>query len=910
MPWPRLSRSAVAALAGAVAAGLVIGSSHPAAGVPDLASGVRWASGVGTVDAAELRPVAPTIRRHRIATPDAQTSATEARSGPVVTLSPTYAVSGHATVGLTWDGAAGLGGTALRVRLLDGGTWSGWSLLEHEPDHAPDPGSVESVGTSDGTEPLLIGHVDRVQVQVTAARGAPPGLTLAVIDPGPSTDDLSLEGAPLAVSAGAPAPAAASTGVPQPAIYSRAQWGADESLRDGTPTFGTVETTFVHHTVNANDYSAAEVPAIMRSIYAYHTQVRGWSDIGYNVLVDRFGRLWEGRYGGLEQNVLGAHTLGYNEEAFGVSAIGNFEEVPPTTALLDALARVLAWKLDMAGLPAKGVTSVDGADLLMINGHRDAASTACPGTYLYEKLSVIRTKTQALIEAGGELPVVLGLERAADTDTRPDVVVRDDGALRSMLGDAGPGFLARTGPGSKAGRLDTVTGMGDLDGDGRGDVLVRNGSDGTFQVRSADGEGGLAVVTTIGGTRFRRATALVGAPDLTGDGLHDLIVRMPSGDVRVAAGEPGGFASSQLVSTDWGTHRAVLGAGDLDADGVGDLLLVDADGVLWTTRGLGDLTFAAPVRRSGGWDARRHFVAGPDLTGDGHPDLMATDVADGLTWIRPGTGSGGFGVPIGGWAAGWTGARIVAVTADATGDGFADAVVVDAEGRMSVRPSRHGMWLRPGSATEGDWAAYRWLRLVGDWNGDGRGDLAGVDGDVLWIFAGRGDGTFRARTGGWPGWSGTGQLAAVEDWNGDGRPDLISRPRDGSLWLHRGRGSEGTAAPVPLRAADPDLNVVLPVGLWNADGHPDLVARGPDGVLTLLPGLGSRLLGAPVPLTDDGLAGYDRLLGAGDLTGDGRPDLLARARRSGTAYILPGSLSGVGTSVRVAGGWGRYTMIG
>jgi hypothetical protein len=65
-----------------------------------------------------------------------------------------------------------------------------------------------------------------------------------------------------------------------------------------------------------------------------------------------------------------------------------------------------------------------------------------------------------------------------------------------------------------------------------------------------------------------------------------------------------------------------------------------------------------------------------------------------------------------------------------------------------------------------------------------------------------------------------------------------------------------------------------------------------------------------VPLTDDGLAGYDRLLGAGDLTGDGRPDLLARARRSGTAYILPGSLSGVGTSVRVAGGWGRYTMIG
>jgi hypothetical protein len=889
---------------------MVVGSSHPAAAAPDLVSSVRWGTDAALVDAAAHRPVAPVISRHRIATADPKTMASGARAGAVVTRSPSYAVSGYATVGLTWDGAAGLGGTALRVRLLDDGAWSAWSLLEHEADHAPDPGSAEAVGTTDGTEPLLIGDVERVQVQVTSTGTAPPGLTLAVIDPGASTADHTPEAASLTTGAGAAAPAAASTGVPRPAIYTRAQWGADESLRSGTPSFGTVETTFVHHTVNANDYSAAEVPAIMRSIYAYHTQSRGWSDIGYNVLVDRFGRLWEGRYGGLEPNVIGAHTLGYNEEAFGVSAIGNFEEVRPTTAMLDALARVLAWKLDMAGLPAKGSTSVDGGSFQMINGHRDAASTACPGTNLYAKLPAIRTKAETLIAVGGELPVVLGLNRAADTDARPDVVVREDGALRSMLGDAGPGFHARAGTGSKAGRLDIVTGVGDLDGNGSGDVLVRHGSDGTFQVRSADGEGGLAVVATVGDTRFREATALVGSPDLTGDGLHDVIVRLTSGDVLVAAGEPDGFASSQLVSTDWDTHRAVLGAGDLDADGVGDLLLVDAAGILWMARGLGDLAFAAPVRRGSGWDARQHLVAGQDLTGDGRPDLMATDLADGLTWIRPGTDSGAYGVPIGGWAAGWTGARIVAATADATGDGFPDAVVVDSEGRMSLRASRHGMWLRPGNATNGDWSAYRWLKLVGDWDGDGRGDLAGVEGDLLWIFAGRGDGTFRARTGGWSGWSGTGQLAAVDDWNGDGRPDLVSRPRDGSLWLHRGRGSEGTAVPVLMRAADAGVRGLLPVGLWNDDGLPDLVTRAPGGVLNLLPGRGGPLLGAPVPLTDDGLAGYNALIGVGDLTGDGRPDLLARARLTGTAFILPGSLTGVGSGVRVAGGWNRYSMIG
>ena len=70
---------------------------------------------------------------------------------------------------------------------------------------------------------------------------------------------------------------------------------------------------FVHHTVNANDYTRDEVPGILRSIYAYHTQSRGWSDVGYNFLVDRFGRIWEGRYGGVDRPVVGAHTLGYND---------------------------------------------------------------------------------------------------------------------------------------------------------------------------------------------------------------------------------------------------------------------------------------------------------------------------------------------------------------------------------------------------------------------------------------------------------------------------------------------------------------------------------------------------------------------------------------------------------------------
>ena len=136
-------------------------------------------------------------------------------------------------------------------------------------------------------------------------------------------------------------------------IYSRAQWGADENIRGKSSLhYGDVHAGFVHHTVNANDYTRAEVPGILRSIYAYHVKSRGWSDIGYNYLVDRFGRIWEGRYGGIDRAVVGAHTLGYNDDSFAASAIGNYEMAQPSAAMLQAYATLFAWKLSLHGVDA------------------------------------------------------------------------------------------------------------------------------------------------------------------------------------------------------------------------------------------------------------------------------------------------------------------------------------------------------------------------------------------------------------------------------------------------------------------------------------------------------------------------------------------------------------------------------
>ena len=77
-------------------------------------------------------------------------------------------------------------------------------------------------------------------------------------------------------------------------------------------------------------------------------QGNGWNDIGYNFLVDRFGTVYEGRGGGIDQNVIGAHAQGFNSGTVGVALVGNFIAATPTEAQQDALVRLLAWRLDVA----------------------------------------------------------------------------------------------------------------------------------------------------------------------------------------------------------------------------------------------------------------------------------------------------------------------------------------------------------------------------------------------------------------------------------------------------------------------------------------------------------------------------------------------------------------------------------
>ena len=209
------------------------------------------------------------------------------------------------------------GSFAAWVRTRAGGVWSDWSALPQESDeHAPDPGTAEAAHERAGTDPVVVAHSDGVEVRVDTRSGtAPAGLRVALVARARPTPTRRW-------ARPSPAPRAPPRPV-RPSSRAR-QWGADESLVRAAPSYGTVKGAFVHHTVSANNYIAAQVPGILRGISPTTSRSLGWNDIGYNFLVDRFGRIWEGRAGGVDRAVIGAHTVGYNSEAFAMSAIGNF----------------------------------------------------------------------------------------------------------------------------------------------------------------------------------------------------------------------------------------------------------------------------------------------------------------------------------------------------------------------------------------------------------------------------------------------------------------------------------------------------------------------------------------------------------------------------------------------------------
>ena len=287
------------------------------------------------------------------------------------------------------------GATVVRARTADGDSWGYWhELALFDDEDGPDPGSDEYAAAEDrvaggvATEPLWVGEATHLQLEV---EGADVGdLEVTIID------SLGSSGGPtIRTYETRPANEANAAEFD---VVSRAAWGADESLRNGSPRYASeVHMGVVHHTAHssdlsvANGYSRSEAPAIMRAMYRYHTQSLGWADLGYNVVIDRFGTIYEGRAGGFTRSVIGAHAANFNTGSFGVSVMGNFLRSQASPAAIESLQKVIGVKSAIHGIDPEGWTNEMSGSTWRptILGHRDVGNTSCPGL-IHELLPEIR----------------------------------------------------------------------------------------------------------------------------------------------------------------------------------------------------------------------------------------------------------------------------------------------------------------------------------------------------------------------------------------------------------------------------------------------------------------------------------------------------------------------------------------
>lgn len=334
-----------------------------------------------------LLPVASVLALVGVSTAQAGRDVTTVeltRTGPRV-FESRAAESRFTLAGVRWRGA---GSAELRTRATSG-RWSRWRSAAPEDEDGPDRGSRERspAGWRIGN-PWWVGASNRIQVRV---RGPVSRVRASLVW---SPETLIPWRTPAATVT--------------PAIVPRASWGADESIRRAPPKYAPdVRLAVVHHTAGSNNYSRAEAAAIVKGIQLFHVQGNGWDDIGYNFLVDRFGTIYEGRFGGVDRNVVGAHAQGFNTGSVGIAVLGTYGNSAPSQAALDAIARIVSWRLDIAYVdPTASLTYVSsgsnrypkGASVVLdaVAGHRDTGYTACPGDSLYARLPAIASAARAL----------------------------------------------------------------------------------------------------------------------------------------------------------------------------------------------------------------------------------------------------------------------------------------------------------------------------------------------------------------------------------------------------------------------------------------------------------------------------------------------------------------------------------
>lgn len=522
-----------------------------------------------------------------------------------------------------------------RIRVHIDGEWAPWqSLTGIDGDHGPDPGSAEAANGQPASDPIWVGDGDGYELDL------PPDAADVRVHLVRETEEQVriVDGT---AEAGA---------YRMPTVNSRRSWGA-RNPRRSPQVADTVNTAIVHHTVNSNAYSPQSVPGMLRSIQAYHMDAQGWDDIGYNFVVDRFGRAWEGRSNSTYKAVVGAHSKNSNSGSTGIAWLGDGTGAGLTASGHEAIARLIAWKLPLHG------TFFSGREIV---GHRDRFPTSCPGNAVHRQLGSIRNRAVAVrppagpfldvpnrawnashLTWGKETGIVTGYR---DGNFRPDTNVNRAqfvSMLWHLVGE--PRSNVRHGL-SDVPRSSWITPALDW---AKANGIVTGYDDGTFRGGNAIGRANVVVIL------WRWATAPVvsephGFSDVPAGGWADAALAWAKATGVVTGYADGTFRQSQPVSrgqlvpmlydvrpfTDiapsawhqagahWGLHQGIsLGYPDRTFRGDNNVNRAQATSMLWRT--MDSPTDPAPADH--GW---------PDVDADAWYDLSldwatAAGVVDG-----------------------------------------------------------------------------------------------------------------------------------------------------------------------------------------------------------------------------------------------------------------------------------------
>lgn len=494
-------------------------------------------------------------------------------------------------------------------------------------------------------------------------------------------------------------------------------------------------------------------------------------------------------------------------------------------------------------------------------------------------------------------------------------VLGTDAAGRSwMYPTDGRGNFGLRFPLAEQAEVTKRTGVGDLTGDGRRDLLAAR--DGTELVLLPGASSGVFGAPQSVATFDSPIETILSTGAADPFGLVDALVITEAGNLfHLDYSGRGVFASPRLVGQGWDVMRWVTVPGDITGDGRPDIVAVAMDGRLLVYPGSGVATWSRPSVVGSGWASMGAVFAGSAFSGDNTPNLLAVDSAGRLLQYRSNQASGWFGARVVG--TGWGGMSQLAMTGppagdpfvdnpgvgDVTGDGENDVLALRASGDVVVYPGNgRGGWAG-GPRVVGSWDPASEFSGAGDFDGNGVRDIVRVDEAgrlIIHFFSPSGELDEGRQIGN--GWSAIANAAVVGDVSGDGKIDVVAIDDGGRAWVYPGRGDGVFLPRYQIAEGWSDRTALIAAGDFQGRGAASFITRTASGVL-YAHGMNAEGMLLPQQRVGQGWAAFDRIFSPGDFDGDGRADILAR-RSDGALILYPGSgSSGFGQARQVGNGW-------